>query len=237
LQHAKPRVLAVVPARGGSKGLPGKNTRMLIDKPLIAWSIQQGLDSRYVDEVIVSTDSEEIAAVARSYGARVPFLRPAELALDTSPTKDALLHLITELEKQGEVYDYLLLLEPTSPLREVADIDLAFEKLLQTPEAKGIVGVSRVEGQHPAFCVKLDQQQFLQSENNFAVLRRQDISELYFYEGSLYISELQLYKETGNFYHARTLGFVVPRWKSYEIDEIEDFIIVEALLRHKRSQT
>jgi CMP-N-acetylneuraminic acid synthetase len=124
------RVLTVVPARGGSKGLPGKNIKELIDKPLIAWSIQQGLASKYVNEVIVTTDSEEIADIAKRYGARVPFLRPAHLAQDTSSTKDVIIHLIDELEKIGEFYDYILLLEPTSPLRETSDIDLAFDSLI-----------------------------------------------------------------------------------------------------------
>jgi N-acylneuraminate cytidylyltransferase/CMP-N,N'-diacetyllegionaminic acid synthase len=227
------KVLTVVPAREGSKGLPGKNIIELIDKPLIAWTIQQGLASKYVNEVIVSTDSEEIADIAKLYGARVPFLRPSHLAQDTSSTKDVIIHLIDELEKIGEFYDYILLLEPTSPLRETSDIDLAFEALLKTRGAKSIVGVSKVESQHKAFCVSLTEKGFLRSENKFKVLRRQELDEFYFYEGSLYISEIFTYEEKGNFYHEQALGYVIPKWKSFEIDDLTDLIIVEALLKNK----
>lgn len=229
------KILTVIPARGGSKGLPGKNIKHLINKPLIAWSIEQGMGSKYVNEVIVSTDSEEIADIARQYGARVPFLRPSHLAQDTSSTKDVLIHLIEELEKKGEFYDYLLLLEPTSPLRETSDIDASIEILVNTQGARSIVGVSRVEGQHPVFCITLTENGFLESKNQFATFRRQDIDELYFYEGSIYLSEIQAYKESGTFYHEQTLGYRVPKWKSFEIDDEVDFIIVEALLKNHLS--
>jgi CMP-N,N'-diacetyllegionaminic acid synthase len=229
------RVLTVVPARGGSKGLPGKNIKMLLDKPLLAWSIQQGLASKYVDEVIVSTDSEEIAAIAKQYGASVPFLRPAALARDETSTADVLVHLITTLESQGEVYDYILLLEPTSPLRETSDIDAAFEKLLSNNDATSIVGISSVESQHPLFCVSLTEDGFLRSANDFKVLRRQEITPLFFYEGSLYISEIEVYKQQKNFYHNNTLGLVMPKWKSFEIDDKVDFLIVETILKNKQS--
>lgn len=229
------KILTVIPARGGSKGLPGKNIKHLINKPLIAWSIEQGMGSKYVNEVIVSTDSEEIADIARQYGARVPFLRPSHLAQDTSSTKDVLIHLIEELEKKGEFYDYLLLLEPTSPLRETSDIDASIEILVNTQGARSIVGVNRVERQHPVFCITLTENGFLESKNQFATFRRQDIDELYFYEGSIYLSEIQAYKESGSFYHEQTLGYRVPKWKSFEIDDEVDFIIVEALLKNHLS--
>lgn len=227
------RILTVIPARGGSKGLPGKNIRPLLDKPLIAWSIEQGLASKYVQEVIVSTDSEEIAAVAKQYGARVPFLRPAHLAEDSTSTAAVLVHLIEELEKQGEYYDYIMLLEPTSPLRETSDINNAFEKLLGHKSAKSVVGICQVESQHPSFCVTLSEDECIRSQNNFKVLRRQDIETMFFYEGSVYISDMKTYKEKSNFYHEHTLGYVVPKWKSFEIDDITDFIITEAIMRNK----
>ncbi len=228
-----PKILTVIPARGGSKGLPGKNIKMLLDKPLIAWSIEQALASKYVDEVIVSTDSEQIAEIARQYGARIPYMRPAALAADDTSTADVLIHLIEVLEGQGEEFDYIMLLEPTSPLREVEDIDTAFERLMNTKDAKSIVGISHVEAQHPSFCVTLNEGGFLNSKNDFVVLRRQEIDDLYYYEGSVYISEVEKYKEKRNFYHANTLGQIMPKWKSFEIDEIVDFIIAEALLKNK----
>lgn len=229
------KVLTIVPARSGSKGLLGKNIKTLIDKPLLAWSIEQGLACKYVDEVIVSTDSEEIADIAKQYGARIPFLRPADLAKDETSTADVLIHLIAELEKIGETYDYLLLLEPTSPLRETSDIENAFKKLLETPNAKSIVGVSKVESQHPMFCVNLTEDGFLQSVNDFKVLRRQEIEPVFYYEGSLYISDIHTYKAQRNFYHNYALGYIMPKWKSFEIDDQTDFLICETLLQFKLS--
>jgi CMP-N,N'-diacetyllegionaminic acid synthase len=228
------RVLTVVPARSGSKGLPGKNIKTLIDKPLLAWSVQQGLASKYVDEVIVSTDSEEIAEIAKQYGASIPFLRPSELARDETSTADVLIHLIDTLETGGQHYDYILLLEPTSPLRETSDIDAAFGKLLATQDASCIVGISAVESQHPMFCVSVTEEGFLRSGNDFKVLRRQEIAPLFFYEGSLYISEIPVYKRLKNFYHNNTLGYIMPKWKSYEIDDATDFLIVESILKNKK---
>jgi len=226
-------ILTVIPARKGSKGLPGKNIKILIDKPLIAWSIEQALASKYIGDVYVSTDCAEIANVAIKYGAKVPFLRPDYLARDETSTADVLIHLIDELENQGFTYDYILLLEPTSPLRDTKDIDRAFEKLLTEENAKSIVGVGSVESQHPSFCVKIDNNGFLVSENNFKVLRRQDLEPLFFYEGSVYLSEINWYKNHKNFYTNKTLGYVFPKWKNYEIDDLTDFVIVEALLKNR----
>jgi N-acylneuraminate cytidylyltransferase/CMP-N,N'-diacetyllegionaminic acid synthase len=225
-------ILTVIPARKGSKGLPGKNIKILIDKPLIAWSIEQALASKYIGDVYVSTDCAEIADVAIKYGAKVPFLRPDFLARDETSTADVLTHLIDELAKLGFTYDYILLLEPTSPLRSTDDINRAYEKLIDS-EAKSIVGVSRVESQHPLFCVTIDKDDFIRSENNFKVFRRQEISELYYFEGSIYISEIQTFLEKKNFYHNETIAYKVPKWKAFEIDDEVDFIITEALLKNK----
>jgi CMP-N,N'-diacetyllegionaminic acid synthase len=227
----KNKNLAIIPARSGSKGLPGKNIRQLIDKPLIAWSIEQALASKYISDVIVSTDSEEIAEIAISYGAKVPFLRPAYLAEDHSSTSDVLIHVIEELGKQNEFFEYVFLLEPTSPLRETKDIDSAFDTLLNTPSAKSIVGVCRTEAQHPDFCVSLNEKGFLESTNNFKVIRRQDIKEIFYFEGSIYISEINNYLKSKSFYHDKCLAYLFPKWKSFEIDDITDFVIVEALLK------
>ncbi|CEO88250.1 acylneuraminate cytidylyltransferase family protein [Syntrophaceticus schinkii] len=118
------KILGLIPARGGSKGLPGKNIKPLCGKPLIAWAIEQGLASKYLDKVIVSTDDEEIAKVSRSFGAEVPFMRPGELATDAAKTIDVVVHALEFLKQRGGLeFDYLALLEPTSPLRKNGDID------------------------------------------------------------------------------------------------------------------
>ena len=227
--------LAIIPARGGSKGLPGKNIKKLHGKPLIAWSIEAGLKSKYLDEVVVSTDYQNITDIAKEYGASVPFLRPDYLASDTATSFDAVKHTIDfykdELKKE---FDYIVLLEPTSPLREVGDIDLAIEKLLNS-NAESIVGISKTEDQNPAFLINKDKNEYISGYENkdMKVLRRQDINDVYFFEGTIYISEINTLLEKETFYHENTIGYEVPKYKSLEIDDMDDFIMVEAIMNYK----
>ena len=226
--------MAVIPARGGSKGLPGKNIKSLCGKPLVAWSIDQAKNSKYIDKIIVSTDDKNIAKTAKEYGAEVPFLRPVELAEDTTPTIDVLMHLIKYFENKKEQYDYLLLLEPTSPLREVSDIDNSIKKLFENDNADSVVGVAEVESVHPSFLAKFDLEGFLVPYvGKFESKRRQDLEKLYFFEGSIYIAKISKLKENKSFYTRRTLGYLMPKWKSYEIDDTIDFLIVEAIIKNK----
>ena len=125
----KKSVVAIIPARGGSKGLAGKNVKLLNNKPLISWSIQQCLNSQYVDDVIVTTDSSEIASIALEAGAKVPFIRPGHLATDTALTIDVIEHCHDYLKQSGQIYDYIALIEPTSPLRKNDDIDNMIKNL------------------------------------------------------------------------------------------------------------
>ena len=189
------KVLAIIPARGGSKGLPNKNILPLAGKALIGWSIEVGLSSKYIDKLIVSTDSDEIAEVAKSFNCDVPFIRPADISSDKSPTIDVLMHTINYYREMNEIFDYLILLEPTSPLRELSDIDIPLEKLEETREfADSIVGVCKVESSHPSFSVVLTDNDLIKpyASNNFSVLRRQDLNELFFFEGSIYISDIKI---------------------------------------------
>ena len=227
--------LGIIPARGGSKGLPGKNIKELCGKPLIAWSIESGLKSKYLDEVIVTTDSKDIANIAKQYGASVPFLRPDVLANDTATSFDAIKHTIefykNEMKKE---FDYIVLLEPTSPLREARDIDIAIEQLFNS-NADSIVGICKTEDQNPAFLVFKNEKDFISGYENhdMKVLRRQDIKDVYFFEGTIYISKTDVLLNKKTFYHENTIGYVVPKYKSLEIDDIDDFIMVEAIMKHK----
>ncbi len=228
------RVLGLIPARGGSKGLPGKNTRDLCGKPLIAWSIDAARGSKYLDEVVVSTDSEEIATVAARHGAKPPFLRPAELATDQAASIDVVAHALEHYRGRGVSFDYLALIEPTSPLREAADIDAALEQLIDSG-AESIVSVCLAEATHPAFMFrkgaggKLDP--FMGP--GFKALRRQDLEPLYFLEGTIYISAVESLLKRRSFYHEATVGFEVPKWKSPEVDDIVDLLWVEAIMRNR----
>lgn len=229
------RVLAIIPARSGSKGLPGKNVRDLCGKPLIAWSIEQGLACEYIDTVLVSTDGEEIAAIAAQCGARVPFLRPAVLAGDAASSIDVLLHAIDYLEGLGEIYDYIVLLEPTSPLRDVLDISEALELLIGSEGVESVVGVTKAEASHPSFLfVVQDGLLRPMSGSQPTGLRRQDIKEDYYYlEGSVYASSVASLRENKSFYHAATAPWIVDRYKAFEIDELLDFIVVQAVMKAK----
>lgn len=226
------RVLCIVPARAGSKGLPGKNIRPLAGKPLLAWPIAAARGSRYVDRVVISTDSQEFADIAVAHGAECPFLRPAELASDTAPSLGFMLHVLDRLEAGGEGYDYLVLLEPTSPLTEADDVDAALEALASS-DAEAIVGISAMETHHPAFAVLRDAEGRISptQSSDFALLpRRQDLDPVYSLDGSLYVSTVAALRREGGFCHRSTLGYLGPRWKQLEVDDLLDFVCMEAIV-------
>ncbi|MBU0675965.1 MAG: acylneuraminate cytidylyltransferase family protein [Proteobacteria bacterium] len=230
--------LVIIPARGGSKGLPGKNIRPLCGNPLIAWSIESGRHSMHVDEVMVSTDSEEIAEIARRFGASVPFLRPIELAQDKTPTFDAVLHTINyyrEIEKRG--FDYIVLLEPTSPLRESDDIDSMIEAVVDQAERyDAITSIGEVH-EHPSimkrivdhslepFCKELSQE-----------TRRQDNSPAYFPYGVAYIVKTEILLKEKTFYPERSTYYLIQRYQAYEIDDLYDFLCVEVIMQHRKEK-
>lgn len=232
------RILALIPARGGSKGLPHKNILPLLGKPLIAWTIEQGLASRYVDRLIVSTDDLEIADLSRKAGAEVPFIRPAPLASDTASSLDVIDHAFSEVQNNPDTYDYLLLLEPTSPLRDPSDIDTCVERLIGHPVAKSIVSVAALESAHPDFNMVIDPEtQCLRKTRPVdftGSVRRQNLTAIFFFEGTIYLSDVSTLLKERTFYHDRTLGYIVPRWKSLEIDEFPDLICAEALLKARQ---
>lgn len=231
------RVLAIVPARAGSKGLPGKNVRLLQGKPLLAWPIAAARASRHVDRTIVSTDAADYAAIAVEYGAEVPFLRPAALASDNAPSIDFILHAIDVLAAEGDAYDYVVLLEPTSPLTEADDVDAALAQLVAAgPRAEAIVGVAPMETSHPAFAVLRDEAgaiRPLMTESFGSLPRRQDLPPVFALDGSLYISTVEALRRERGFAHAHTLGYVTDRFKALEVDDLVDFICIEALLAHR----
>lgn len=224
------KIIGIIPARGGSKGIPKKNIKNIHGKPLIAWTIEVARESKYLDEVIVSTDSSEIKEVAQRLGARVPFLRPDGLAKDTSTSMDVLFHALEYMkDEESKIFDIIIMLEPTSPLREVDDIDDCLESLINHESARSIAGVSYVEGANPDFVVTLEEG-LMRSTSDFVVKRRQDIDDYYFYEGTIYASYVSDLHEYKNFYHEHALGYIVPKWKSFEIDDMVDFSIIEHLL-------
>lgn len=227
-------VLGLIPARGGSKGLPGKNTLDFCGRPLICWTIDAALTSRCLDSLVVTTDSPDIAGVARACGAEVPFMRPPELATDTASSIDVVIHALDWLQAAGREFDIVVLLEPTSPLREATDIQAGLSRLLSS-QAGSVVGVCRAESAHPAFMYRQGAEGHLVPflDTQPTGLRRQDIEPVFYLEGTLYVSWTDVFRKRRSFYHDHTVGYEVPKWKSIEIDDMTDFVIAEAVARHK----
>lgn len=218
------RVLAVIAGRGGSKGLPRKNIRDLAGKPLIAWSIEAAAGSVFLDRTIVSTDDAEIADVARKWGGGVPFLRPAELATDTSSIIDAVLHAVDSLR---EPYHYAVLLQATSPLRLSSDIDEALAlcreshapacvSITPTPKAGWMLGLNPNGRLMPLF------------ENG--ARRRQDLSAAYMPNGAVYVAEIDWLRKQSTYYVPEAVGYVMPPERSVDVDTMLDFRLAEAVL-------
>ncbi len=227
--------LAIIPARSGSKGLPGKNIKILCGKPLIAWSIEAGLASEHIDEVMVTTDSEDIANVARQYGATVPFLRPAELANDTATTFDAVKHVIDfYANEKGQWFDYIALLEPTSPLREKTDLDEMIQKITSLiHEYDAIVSLGEVH-EHPSILKKVLGNQVQPYVQELQMMnRRQDNDAAYFPYGVGYIVKTSTLLEEKTFYPRRTTHHLIKRYQCYEIDDIYDFLAIENIMTNE----
>jgi len=231
------RVIAIIPARGGSKGLPGKNIRPLCGKPLIAWSIERALQSHYVDAVVVTTDNQEIADVALRYGAEVPFLRPAHLASDTATSVDTVLHALDHYrDTLGKTFDYVVLLEPTSPLREVGDIDSMLDKLLaHADDFDAIVSVGEVH-EHPSIMKRLEGDTMLPFYADLAMTsRRQDNVPAYFPYGVAYVVSTDTLYSLRTFYPPRVTFFEIKRHQCFEIDDLCDFLVVETMMKQEWS--
>jgi N-acylneuraminate cytidylyltransferase/CMP-N,N'-diacetyllegionaminic acid synthase len=227
-------VLGLVVARGGSKGLPRKNVRELCGRPLIAWTIDAARAATCLDAVVVTTDDAEIAEVARRYGAEVPFMRPAALATDTAASVDVVEHALETLAASGRRFDVVVLLEPTSPLREASDIDAAVRRLIESG-AGSIVSVCRADVCHPAFMYRMGERETLLPflPNQPGGVRRQDIEPLYYLEGTVYASTVDALKARRTFCHDQTIGYEVPKWKAIEIDDLDDFLMAAAIAQQK----
>lgn len=228
-------VIAIITARGGSKGLLGKNIKPLCGKPLIAWSIEAGLGSQYIDEVMVTTDSEDIANVARDFGASVPFIRPAELASDTATSFDAVKHVLDFYKGElNRKFDYIVLLEPTSPLREANDLDVMLEKICSADhEYDAIVSLGEVH-EHPSIMKKIVGNSIEPYAKEMVMTtRRQDNEVAYFPYGVAYIVKIKTLLEEKTFYPQRTTHHIIKRYQCYEIDDIYDFLAIENIMKYE----
>jgi N-acylneuraminate cytidylyltransferase/CMP-N,N'-diacetyllegionaminic acid synthase len=228
------KIIAVIPARGGSKGLVGKNVMPLRGKPLVVWTIEQALLCGYIDRTIVSTDDGNIADIARRHGADVPFIRPLELATDRSSTMDVLVHALDFVGREGKAYDIVVLLQPTSPLRHHSDISGAI-KFFFEKRALAVVSVCQTE-HHPFWTNTLPDdgcmKEFIRPEvENKA---RQDLPDYYRISGSLYVADVVSLLTERTFYGERTFAYIMPKERSVDIDSLMDFQFADFLLSKRQ---
>ena len=223
-------MLAIVPARGGSKGLPGKNIRSLAGKPLIAYTIEAALGAKSVSRVVCSTDSPEIADVAARFGAEVPFLRTAELAQDDSLAIDNYIYTVDRLIAEGASIDDYCVLLPTAPLRTAADIDAA-AAVFRERNADSVI--SYYPAPHPVQWYRyIDEAGVLRSffEDGARLANRQEERASYLPNGAIYIFRHTILKSTREYYSERTYPYLMPISRSVDIDTLDDFNYAEYIL-------
>lgn len=222
------RVLAIIPARGGSKGVPGKNIKLLGGKPLIVYSIEQAIASNSFSKIIVSTDDEAIVKIVINYGVEVPFVRPAELADDTATSIAVVQHAIDFLESQNEFFDAVCLLQPTSPFREKSFINKAIAKF-STTDSDALVSVLPVPHEYnPHWVFEADANGMLQiaTGEKEIITRRQELPKAFFRDGAIYLTKTVFIKK-GTFYGEK-LGYIESNPNLYvNIDTMEDWLEAE----------
>lgn len=220
-------VLGLIPARGGSKGIPSKNIKPFAGRPLIAWTIDAALNSTRLADVVVSTNDATIGEVARRYGAKTPFVRPEELARDDTPGVEPALHALTMLPE----FDAVMLLQPTSPLRRAEDIDacIRFAEASDAPCAVSVCSAPR----HPYWMYTLDASQRLNPliRDKLGNVHRQELPPVYTVNGALYFARAAWLRQTRSFIAPDTVGYVMPTERSIDLDTLLDWNIAELLLQ------
>lgn len=231
-------VVAVIPARAGSKGLPGKNILPLLGKPVLVYTVEAALQARTLDRVILSTDSEEIAEVGRRAGVEAPFLRPPELATDSAHPTAVLEHAITYLaDTEGYETELVVTLQPTSPLRLAGDIDDAVRLLQGNPNMDSVITIMEV-GLPPYWVLRTDGpylRPFVDDGTDYSLMRRQELEQTYRPNGAVYVTRRELLKDRGLIFSAFSQGktgyIIMDPIRSLDIDTETDFKVIEAVLK------
>lgn len=225
--------IAIIPARSGSKGLPDKNIINLAGKPLMYYTIKAALDSGCFEEVMVSTNSEKYAGIARKCGAHVPFLRSEKMSGDTASSWDTVREVLLNYEKIGKKYKYVALLQPTSPLRDYGDIKNVF-KFLNKTGANNVVTVTETE--HPVqWCFRLPGSGMMDemAASPYNYMRRQELEKYYRENGAMYLVDaIKIMKNNYNFYADKCAGYIMPEERSVDIDTKIDLIIAETIIEY-----
>lgn len=232
------KILAIITARGGSKGLPGKNIKDLNGKPLIAWTIEQIKHSKLIDDVFISTDSQEIADVSEQYGIYVPELRPDYLATDTASSMDVMEYTLNRAEGNNQVYDYVLLLEPTSPLRKKDDLDNIIRLAGDNPNRDGVISVGKVHLEHPMIIKRVSENGSIVPYNReiLTAYQRQQHDDALFPYGVGYLIKASIFKREHTIYTSNVIPYYIERWQNYEIDDIYDFKCIETIMKMEKDK-
>ena len=225
------RVLGLITARGGSKGVPRKNIRLLAGKPLLAYTAESALRAQTLTRVVLSTEDAEIAEVGRSYGVDVPFVRPPELALDATPSLPVVRHALLTLEEMGDVYDAVCLLQPTNPLRRPEDID-GCVKMLSISSADAVVSVLPVPHEYNPHWVFESRGEYLKiaTGEHSPIARRQDLPPAFHRDGSIYVTCRDVVIAGNSLYGSRLCGYLIDSIFSANIDSEDDWRKVEQKL-------
>jgi N-acylneuraminate cytidylyltransferase/CMP-N,N'-diacetyllegionaminic acid synthase len=226
-------IVAVIPARGGSKSVPGKNIKKLAGKPLIAHTIEDALKAKTLNRVIVSTNDEKIAKISKQYGAEVPFKRPAYLATDTAHTPPVIKHAVKYLEeKEGSKVDVVVTLQPTSPLRKPEDIDAAVNKLIRT-NADCVVTICEVE--YPPFWMKILQGDkiipFVKTKIDYHLLERQQLPKVYKLNGAVFVTKRDILMKKNKLIGGDVRAIKMDTKRSLDINSLMDFMLAENLMK------
>jgi N-acylneuraminate cytidylyltransferase/CMP-N,N'-diacetyllegionaminic acid synthase len=231
-------IIAIIPARGSSKGVPKKNIKLLAGKPLIAYTIKEALKSKLLDRVIVSTDDEEIAEISRKYGAEVPFIRPSQLSKDDSSSLSVIIHCLQYLEKkEGYFPSIIVFLQPTSPFRKTEHIDTAIKMLIQDKKVDTIMGVSKAK-QHPFHIFKRKRNGTFTPLLNIKNRpnRRQDLPSMYIPNASLYVIRRKHFdyakepQPIAPIFEGRVKAVVMDNISSIDINTKFDFLLAKKIL-------
>ncbi len=224
-------MLGIIPARGGSKGIKNKNIVNLCGKPLMYYTIKEALESKIIDKLIVSTDSEEIAKVAKDFGAEIPFMRPRKLATDNAKGIDVILHAIDWFESRGNKFDVVLVLQPTSPLRSYEDIVKAV-RFFSDKEANAVISVCEAE-HHPLWTNTLPEDMRMDNfiSEEIRNKNRQELPKYYRLNGAIYLAKWDYIKKYKDWFHHESYAFIMPQERSVDIDTEIDLAVAEYFLK------
>lgn len=228
----KYRILGVIPARGGSRTIPKKNIKPLLGRPLIAYTIVPALRSKLLTRVIVSSDNKEIIEISKRYGAEVPFIRPKELATDLALAMDVIKHAVLETERlEGKKYDYVVMLQPTTPLRTTEDIDNALKKLIKTG-ADSVISVVNVGPMHPVRMKRIVNDRLVDyAEEEMENMPKELLPPVYIRSGAIYAVKRDILVNKRSFKGDDCRPYVMPEGRSINIDNEMDFLLAEAVMK------